>query len=155
MFILCTDDNWRIKTAQQSGDNTMRTLIRTTPFTTDSLFDSLFDPFFESVTIPTKKTTNTLVTTKVTTEDDKHIISVAAPGLDKEDFTITTTEGTLTVKTNKTVTEFGTSAFTKTWTLPKDTTTDKISADYTQGILRVTVKKPEATVPETVTIKVS
>ena len=119
----------------------MRTLIRTTPFTTDSLFDSLFDPFFESVTIPTKKTTNTLVTTKVTTEDDKHIISVAAPGLDKEDFTITTTEGALTVKTNK--------------TLPKDTTTDKISADYTQGILRVTVKKPEATVPETVTIKVS
>jgi HSP20 family protein len=155
MFILYTDDNWRIKTAQQSGDNTMRTLIRTTPFTTDSLFDSLFDPFFESVTIPTKKTTNTLVTTKVTTEDDKHIISVAAPGLDKEDFTITTTEGSLTVKTNKTVTEFGTSAFTKTWTLPKDTTTDKISADYTQGILRVTVKKPEATVPETVTIKVS
>ena len=133
----------------------MRTLIRTTPFTTDSLFDSLFDPFFESVTIPTKKTTNTLVTTKVTTEDDKHIISVAAPGLDKEDFTITTTEGALTVKTNKTVTEFGTSAFTKTWTLPKDTTTDKISADYTQGILRVTVKKPEATVPETVTIKVT
>jgi len=155
VFILYTDDNWRIKTAQQSGDNTMRTLIRTTPFTTDSLFDSLFDPFFESVTIPTKKTTNTLVTTKVTTEDDKHIISVAAPGLDKEDFTITTTEGSLTVKTNKTVTEFGTSAFTKTWTLPKDTTTDKISADYTQGILRVTVKKPEATVPETVTIKVS
>ena len=65
------------------------------------------------------------------------------------------TKGALTVKTNKTVTEFGTSAFTKTWTLPKDTTTDKISADYTQGILRVTVKKPEATVPETVTIKVS
>ena len=123
--------------------------------TLDSLFDSLFDPFFESVTIPTKKKTNAMVSTKVTTEDDKHIISVAAPGLDKEDFTITTTEGALTVKTNKTVTEFGTSAFTKTWTLPKDTTTDKISADYTQGILRVTVKKPEATVPETVTIKVS
>ncbi len=122
--------------------------------TLDSLFDSLFDPFFESVTIPRKRTTAT-VNTKVTTEDDKYIISVAAPGLDKEDFTITTTEGALTVKTNKTVTEFGTSAFTKTWTLPKDTTTDKISADYTQGILRVTVKKPEATVPETVTIKVS
>ena len=132
----------------------MRTLIRTTPFTTDSLFDSLFDPFFESVTIPRKRTTAT-VNTKVTTVDNKYIISVAAPGLDKEDFTITTTEGTLTVKTDKTVTEFGTSAFTKTWTLPKDTTTDKISADYTQGILRVTVKKPEATVPETVTIKVS
>ena len=110
-----------------------------TTATLDSLFDSLFDPFFESVTIPRKRTT-TMVSTKVTTEDDKHIISVAAPGLDKEDFNITTTEGTLTVQTNKADTEFGTSAFTKTWTLPEGTATDKISAEYNQGILRVTVK---------------
>jgi hypothetical protein len=49
-----------------------------TPTTTtlDSLFDSLFDPFFESVTIPRKRTAS-MVNTKVTTEDDKHIISVA------------------------------------------------------------------------------
>ena len=127
-----------------------------TPTTTtfDSLFDSLFDPFFERVTIPRKRTTTT-VNTKVTTEDDKHIISVAAPGLDKEDFNITITEGTLTVQTNKTDTEFGTSAFTKTWTLPEGTTTDKISAEYKQGILRVMVEKPEVTTPETVTIKVT
>ena len=127
-----------------------------TPTTTtfDSLFDSLFDPFFESVTIPRKRPTSA-VDTKVTTEYNKHIISVAAPGLDKEDFNITTTEGTLTVQTNKTDTEFGTSAFTKTWTLPEGTTTDQVSADYNQGILRVTVEKPEITTPETVTIKVS
>ena len=120
----------------------------------DSLFDSLFDPFFESVTIPRKTTTPT-VNTKVTTEDDKYIISVAAPGLDKEDFKITTTEGSLTVQTDKTVEEFQTTPFTKTWTLPEGTTTDKISAEYKQGILRVTVEKPEVTTPETVTIKVT
>ena len=127
-----------------------------TPATTtlDSLFDSLFDPFFESVTIPRKRTT-TSVNTKVTTEDDKYIISVAAPGLDKEDFKITTTEGTLTVQTDKTVEEFETSAFTRTWTLPEGTSAEKISAEYKQGILRVTVEKPEVAVPETVTIKVS
>ena len=126
-----------------------------TPTTTtlDSLFDSLFDPFFASATTPIKKTFST--NTHVSNENDKYIISVAAPGLDKEDFNITTTEGTLTVQTNKTDTEFGTSAFTKTWTLPEGTTTDKVSADYNQGILRVTVEKPEITTPETVTIKVS
>ncbi len=127
-----------------------------TPTTTtlDSLFDSLFDPFFESVTIPRKRTTAS-VNTKVTTEDNKYIISVAAPGLDKEDFNITAAEGTLTVQTDKTVVEFETSPFSKTWTLPEGTTTDKISAEYNQGILRVTVEKPEVTVPETVMIKVS
>jgi hypothetical protein len=67
----------------------------------------------------------------------------------------TITEGTLTIQTKKTDTEFGTSAFMKTWTLPEGTTADKISADYHQGILRVTVEKPEVTVPKTVTIKVS
>ena len=143
---------------QPLGDNTMTISLSTyrTPTTTtlDSLFDSLFDPFFESVTIPRKRTAS-MVNTKVTTEDDKHIISVAAPGLDKEDFNITTTEGTLTVQTNKADTEFGTSAFTKTWTLPEGTATDKISAEYNQGILRVTVEKPEVATPETVTIKVS
>ena len=129
------------------------TLIRTNTFPTHSLFDSLFDPFFASATTPIKKTFST--NTHVSNENDKYIISVAAPGLDKEDFNITITEGTLTVQTNKTDTEFGTSAFTKTWTLPEGTTADKISADYHQGILRVTVEKPEVTVPETVTIKVS
>ena len=122
--------------------------------TIDSLFDSLFDPFFESVAIPRKRT-STSVKAKVTTESDKYIISVAAPGLDKEDFNITITDGILTIQTNKIDTEFGTSAFTKTWALPDGTTTDNISADYNQGILRITVKKPEVTVPETVTIKVS
>jgi HSP20 family protein len=127
-----------------------------TPTTTtlDSLFDSLFDPFFESVTIPRKRTTTT-VNTKVTTEDDKHIISVAAPGLDKEDFNITITEGSLTVQTGKTDTEFGTSAFTKTWTLPEGTTAKAVTAVYNQGILRVNIMKPEKEMPETTTIKVS
>ena len=142
---------------QPLGDDIMTISLSTyrTPTTTtlDSLFDSLFDPFFATATAPTKRRSST--NTLVSNEDDKYIISVAAPGLDKEDFNITTTEGTLTVQTNKTDTEFGTSAFTKTWTLPEGTTADKISADYHQGILRVTVEKPEATVPETVTIKVS
>ena len=141
---------------QPLGDNTMTISLSTyrTPTNTFySLFDSLFDPFFASVTTPTRRTS--AKNTHVSNEDDKYIISVLAPGLDKEDFNITITEGTLTVQTNKTDTEFGTSAFTKTWTLPEATTSDKISADYNQGILRVVVEKPEVTVPETVTIKVS
>ena len=66
-----------------------------TPTTTtfDSLFDSLFDPFFASVTTPTRRTS--AKNTHVSNEDDKYVISVLAPGLDKEDFNITITEGHL------------------------------------------------------------
>jgi HSP20 family protein len=131
----------------------MNTLIRTNVFPNTSLLDSLFDPFFASVTTPTKRTFST--NTHVTNEDDKYIISVAAPGLDKEDFNISITEGVLTVSTEKTVTEFGTTSFAKRWTLPEGTTTEGITADYKQGILRVNVAKPEAKVPQTTTIKVN
>ena len=126
-----------------------------TPTTTtfDSLFDSLFDPFFASVTTPTRRTS--AKNTHVSNEDDKYVISVLAPGLDKEDFNITITDGTLTVATDKKATEFGTTSFTKTWTLPEGTASDSITADYKQGILRLNVMKPEKVTPETTTIKVS
>ena len=131
----------------------MTAFIRTNNFPNTSLFDSLFDPLFTTATIPTRKTTST--NTKVSNEEDRFIISVAAPGLDKEDFNISVTDGVLTVAADKASTEFGTTTFTRTWTLPEGTTTDRISADYKQGILRVNVLKPEITTPETTTIKVS
>ena len=131
----------------------MTTLIRTNNFPNTSLFDSLFDPLFTTATIPTRKTTST--NTKVSNEEDRFIISVAAPGLDKEDFNISVTDGVLTVAADKASTEFGTTTFTRAWTLPEGTTTDRISADYNQGILRVNVLKPEVTTPETTTIQVN
>ena len=126
-----------------------------TPTTTtlDSLFDSLFDPFFESVTIPRKRTVS-MVNTKVTTEDDKHIISVAAPGLDKEDFNISITDGRISVKCDKKETEFGSRSFAKSWVLPEGTTPENISAEYKQGILKVNVEKSQPQEPETFTIEV-
>ena len=131
----------------------MSTLIRTNTFPTHSLFDSLFDPFFATATTPIKRTFTT--NTHVSNEDDKYIISVAAPGLDKEDFSISVTDGVLTVSTEKTVTEFGTSSFTKTWTLPEGTAAEGVVADYKQGILRVTVPKPEEIIPKTTTVTVA
>jgi len=128
------------------------TLIRTNIFPTHSLLDSLFDPLFASATTPIKRTFST--NTHVSNESDKYIISVAAPGLDKEDFSITVTDGVLSVSAEKTVTEFETSPFTKTWTLPDGATVEGLKADYKQGILRVTVPKPEDVVPKTTTIEV-
>ena len=125
-----------------------------TPTTTtfDSLFDSLFDPFFASATTPIKKTFST--NTHVSNENDKYIISVAAPGLDKEDFNITVSKGKLSVSCEKKETEFGTHSFAKTWTLPEGTTAEAVTAEYNQGILKVNVDKPQPQEPETFTIEV-
>ena len=119
----------------------------------DSIFDTIFDPFFESVTIPRKK--DTAPDTKVLDGDKKYIISIAAPGLDKEDFNISVTGEVLTIKSEKSETEFGISSFIKTWALPDGTTPSDISADYEQGILRVSVEKPKNSVAETTTIRVT
>ena len=131
-------------------------MIRTNNFpkATSSLFDSLFDPFFESVTIPTTRKKSSFVDTKVFDKDDRYIISIAAPGLDKEDFNIAVSEGRLSVSCEKKETEFGTHSFAKTWTLPKGTTTEAITAEYNQGILKVNVDKPQPQEPETFTIEV-
>ncbi len=125
-----------------------------TPTTTtfDSLFDSLFDPFFASATTPIKKTFST--NTHVSNENDKYIISVAAPGLDKEDFNIAVSKGKLSVSCEKKETEFGTHSFAKTWTLPEGTTAEAVTAEYNQGILKVNVDKPQPQEPETFTIEV-
>ena len=131
----------------------MTIALRKTTYPTHSIFDTLFDPFFESVTIPTRKASTT--NTHVSNEDDRYIISIAAPGLDKEDFNITITEGVLTVTTDKAVEGFGTTTFTKTWTLPEGTASTSVTAEYSQGILRLNVMKPEKVQPETTTIKVS
>lgn len=119
----------------------------------DNIFDTLFDPFFESVTIPKK--TNPAPDTKVSDEDTQYIISIAAPGLDKKDFDISVKGEILTVRTQKTDTDFGPTSFTKTWALPDGTKATDITAEYQQGILRVNVVKPKAFVAETTTIEVS
>ena len=120
---------------------------------TSSLFDSLFDPFFESVTTPTRIKTS-FVDTKVLNKENNYVISIAAPGLDKEDFNISITEGKITISCEGKETEFGSRTFKKFWTLPEGTNPEAVTAEYKQGILNVTVEKPQPQKPETFTIEV-
>ena len=122
--------------------------------TTNSLFDNLFDPFFESVLATPTRMKTSHVDAKVFSEKDKYIISIAAPGLDKEDFNISITDGRISVKCDKKETEFGSRSFAKSWVLPEGTTPENISAEYKQGILKVNVEKSQPQEPETFTIEV-
>lgn len=81
-------------------------------------------------------------------------IELAAPGLDKANFKINMDGDVLTISAEKEIKdqqsekkyskkEYSYSSFTKSFTLPEGVDQSKIDANYTDGILSVTVGKKE------------
>lgn len=91
-------------------------------------------------------------------------IEVAAPGLKKDDFNIKVENGTLLISAQREETreeteatytrkEFSYHAFERSFALPENADPDSISAKYTDGILKLTVKKTKAvTNPKTIAV---
>jgi HSP20 family protein len=87
------------------------------------------------------------------TESEFHI-ELAAPGLKKEDFKISLDKNVLSVSADKKVEntdetkkyskrEYSYSAFVRSFTLPESADYSKIEAEYTDGVLTLTVAKKE------------
>jgi HSP20 family protein len=94
-------------------------------------------------------------------------LELAAPGLSKDDFKIHLESSVLTISSevenekseegkNFTRKEFSYGSFSRSFTLPKSINTEKIIAEYENGILKVTLpKKDEARVEVKKEIKIS
>ncbi|MEK9604012.1 MAG: Hsp20/alpha crystallin family protein [Flavobacteriaceae bacterium] len=91
--------------------------------------------------------------------DDHFDIELAAPGKKKEDFQIELDEGILTISSetetksdekvgNFTRKEFGFNAFKRSFNIPESVSSDKISANYKNGILTVSLPKKEEALPQ-------
>ena len=94
--------------------------------------------------------------------DDTHVIEVAAPGLNRDNLKASLEEGTLTLSYTSMEKEKGENShkhsfnsFTRSWTVPKGTVAEDINAEYKDGILVVTVKKPEVQVTQTQEININ
>ena len=88
--------------------------------------------------------------TQITEQDDSFQISVAAPGLTRKDFDVKVKEtggrSVMTVAyTADDTNTFTQGSFTRSWTLPRNTATDGVTATYRSGILTVTVPKTDTT----------
>ncbi|GAB2980551.1 Hsp20/alpha crystallin family protein [Mucilaginibacter puniceus] len=81
-------------------------------------------------------------------------VELAVPGLKKEDFKINLEKNVLTVSAEKkdeevnenkkySKREYSYSSFTRSFTLPQSADQNKIEADYTDGILKLTIAKKE------------
>lgn len=90
----------------------------------------------------------------VTDNKDNYLISLAVPGLKKEDFKIDVEGNTLTISSEKeenkeekdgkyTRKEYNYSSFSRSFTLPGEVVNEKIDAVYQDGVLKVTLPKNE------------
>jgi HSP20 family protein len=97
----------------------------------------------------------------ITEQKDEYLVSLAVPGMKKEDFKIDVNGNMLTISAEKqeskeekdkkfTRKEFNYSSFSRTFTLPEEILKEKIEAKYEDGVLNIAlprkeeVKKPAA-----------
>lgn len=92
----------------------------------------------------------------ITEQKDKYLVSMAAPGLKKEDFKIDIDGNMLTISSEKeenkeekednfTRKEYNYSSFSRTFTLPEEINQEKIDAKYEDGVLRISLPRKQET----------
>lgn len=122
-----------------------------------SVFDDFFKPWNEwfdnggsrSMKVPA---------VNITEEKNQYLVSMAAPGLKKEDFKIDLDGNMLTISSEKeesseeqnkkfTRKEYSYSSFSRSFTLPEEINKDGIVAKYDNGVLNITLpRKAEANI---------
>jgi HSP20 family protein len=128
-------------------------------------FDTVIDSFFG---FPSVRSSNRWAfVPRVDIMDEKDYMSVVAelPGMNKEDVKVLVEDGVLTIsgerkteteknEANYLRSELSYGSFSRSFTLPDHLDTDKIAADYRNGILTVTIPKLEKAKPKEVKVEV-
>jgi len=89
--------------------------------------------------------------TSVENLDDKHVITMATPGISRDDLKVDVADGRLTVSYDEDNSENSffefQNSFEKSWSLGDNIDLDSIKADYSDGVLTVEIPKSEKVVP--------
>jgi HSP20 family protein len=105
-------------------------------------------------------TNTTIPSVNIKENENEFVVEMAAPGMTKEDFNIELNNSMLTISSEKqtnnqskegenvTRREFSYQSFSRSFTLPVIVETDRISAKYESGILRVNIPKKEEAKPK-------
>lgn len=128
-------------------------------------FNNVFDSLF-SEALNKNLTINKVPGVNILETETDYKIELAAPGLTKEDFQINLKKDTLSVWAEKKTTEveetkdytrreFDYYSFARSFVLPESVDGDKITAEYTNGILNITIGKKDESKSATKEIKVS
>ncbi|TCJ19073.1 Hsp20/alpha crystallin family protein [Flaviaesturariibacter flavus] len=126
----------------------MATNVSNAGFSTPALFNDFFRPWSEWFGDGGHNTRSDMPAVNVSETDKEYRLSLAAPGLSKEDFQVNVEGKLLTIRSEKeerhaeekeryTRKEYSFSSFSRSFSFPEDVQADKISAVYKDGILRV------------------
>lgn len=96
----------------------------------------------------------TIPAVNITEDNDSFRLSIAVPGMKKDDLNIDVQGNLLTISAEKEATskeadeqftrrEYNYSSFSRTFTLPDEVKKDKIDAEYKDGVLWVTMPKTD------------
>jgi HSP20 family protein len=96
-------------------------------------------------------------------EDDRVVIKAELPGVDKKDIAVDVKDRVLTLSGERAYDhevkeenyyrrERAYGKFQRTFSLPADVDSDKIKADFADGLLKIEVPKPEKQKPKNITI---
>ena len=133
----------------------MKTQALTKSHEVPSLFEDFFKPWNEWFDGKSWNKLMNVPAVNITEHKDEYLVSLAAPGLKKEDFKIDIDGNMLTISSEKeenkeekgekfTRQEYNYSSFSRSFTLPEEVKRDKIDAKYDNGVLKITLPRDHA-----------
>jgi HSP20 family protein len=119
-----------------------------------SVFDDFFKPWNDVFDAGLTGRLMNIPAVNITEQKDYYLVSLAAPGLKKEDFNIDVDGNMLTISSSKeekkeekearyTRKEYSYSSFERSFTLPDEVNKEKIEARYENGLLKLVLPKKE------------
>ena len=126
----------------------------------------MFDDFFRSDRDESSLIASTWrPAVDITEEDDAYVAKVELPGVNKDDVKITMQDNVLTIRGEKKEEKKGKEgnaqrveryygSFQRSFSLPTSVKSDRIEADYKDGILTINMPKAEEAKPKQIEVKV-
>ena len=126
-------------------------------FDGDRFFDNDLRDWTADLLKPTLKLRTAVPAANVTENDKNFLVEMAVPGMDKKDFKVEVENNRLSISAEKEEKkeekdngnlrkEYSYNSFCRSFNLPENSITDKITSKYENGILRVEIPKKEVSV---------
>jgi len=142
----------------------MRSLVTTNRI--GSNLDRMFNDLFGASPVWTNSNTDFAPRVNITENDSRIKLEFELPGISRDDVKVTVKDGLLTVSgerkeekkeenENFVRNEIYTGQFSRSFTLPETVDSEKISADYKNGLLTLALPKSEKAKPKQIEVKVS